>query len=402
VRNPFRRRREETRSIDSVPWNHGGTLGNPAVTQERALRLAPVFSAHRFLADSVSTLPLHGYRRFGDRREPMPTLPQLFQFLDDEGTLVDWLTQCVLSLAGHGNAIAIITSRDGFGFPTAAKWRPRSEFFVDDDSPGRPQWYWNGRQINRDEVIHIPWLTVPGKTLGLSPIEAFAMTVNAGLSAQQYGNDWFAAGGVPPGTFKNTQKTVTQTEASAIKARLVSAIKSRQPIVYGNDWDFNPIVIPPEQAQFVESQKLTANQIAAIYGIDPEEVGGEAANSLTYSNEEMRQTKRLANTRPWRHRLEQAFAAVLPERQYVRFKPAAVITSDLKTRHEVYKLQREIGLANVDEQRALEDLPPLPNGQGADYTPLQVLAEKAKGGVIDGMKVPATVTPLRRHIEGGQ
>lgn len=395
--------REETRSIDSLPWNYGGSLtSSRQVSHERALRLGPVFAAHRHLADTAATLPLHGYRRLGDTRQPMGTLPQLFQFLDDEGNLVDWITQCVLSLAGHGNAIGIVTSRDGFGFPTAVKWRPRPEFFVDDDNPGRAQWYWKGRQIDRDQLFHIPWLTVPGKTLGLSPLEAFALTVNGGLAAQQYGADWFKAGGVPPGTFKNTAKTVNQPEAETIKARLVSAIRTREPIVYGSDWDYNPIVISPEQAQFVETQKLTANQIAAIYGIEPEEIGGEAANSLTYSNEEHRQTKRLANIRPWLYRMETAFASVLPERQYVKFRTAAAISADLKTRHEVYKLQRDIGMRNVDELRALEDEQPLPNGQGSDYTPLAVLAQQAKSGVIGGMTVPATVTPLRRHLEGGQ
>jgi phage portal protein BeeE len=112
------------------------------------------------------------------------------------------------------------------------------------------------------------------------------------------------AGGVPPGTFKNSSESVDQDAAELIKARLGRAIASRQPLVYGMEWDFNPIAIPPEQAQFVQTQNLTANQIAAIYGIAPEEVGGVPTNSLTYNTEELRQTRQIADLRPWFVRFE--------------------------------------------------------------------------------------------------
>lgn len=364
----FGRPRAEQRSVDSLPWVAGGTLGAAKPSQERALRLAPVFAAHRHLADNISTLPLKAYRKSFDKRVRM-ALPPMFQFLADEGTLPDWVTRAVLSLASQGNAIGIITSRDAEAYPTGVLWRPRAEFYVDDSSPARPRWHWNGRPINREEIVHIPWLTIPGQTLGLSPLEAMMLSVEAGIKAQEFGNDWFAAGGVPPGTFKNTAKTVNQDDAAKVKSRLVNAIKTREPIVYGSDWDFNPISIPPDQAQFVESQKLTANQIASIYGIAPEEVGGEAANSLTYVNEEHRQTTRLANLRPWLVRLEWGFSNLLPDWQYVKFNADAVIRADLKTRHEVYALDREIGLLNINEIRALEDLPPIPGGEG--YAPLR-------------------------------
>lgn len=386
----FRRANVEQRAIDSVPWDHGGVLGQAAVSQERALRLAPVYSAVRHLCDQISTLPVHAYRKSGDQREGLKSLPKLLQFMDEDGTLVDWVSQAVASLALRGNAIGIITNRDGFGFPTGVQWRPRDEFFVDDNHPGRPQWYWNGRKVDREEIAHIPWLTVPGVTLGLSPLEAAALTVESGLKAQEYGNDWFAAGGVPPGTFKNVAKTVDQTEASVIKGRLVQAIKSRQPIVYGSDWDFTAISVSPEQAQFVQSQQLTANQIAAIYGIDPEEVGGVPANSLTYNNEEHRQTKRIANIRPWLVRFEAGVSKLLPERQYVKFNADAVVRSDLKSRHSVYEIDRNIGLMSIDELRALEDLPPLPDGKGEDHTPLK---QNGSGGEVANPNGPGGRTP---------
>jgi HK97 family phage portal protein len=385
----------EVRSIDSVPWDSGGPVAGAAtVTEDRARRLSPVFAAHRFLADGIATLPIHGYRKVGDQRQQMPSLPPLLDFLEDDGTLVDWVTRAVTSMSMQGEAIGLILGRDGYGFPTSVEWRPPCEFFVDDElyaGPLRAVWYWNGRKIDRSELVHIPWLTIPGRTRGLSPIEAFALTVQGGLSTAQYGNDWFAAGGVPPGTFKNNQIKVNQEQADIIKGRLVSAIRTRQPIVYGADWDYNAITIPPEQAQFVESKKLTANEIAAIYGIAPEEVGGEPANSMTYTNEEMRQTTRAHSLRPWIVRLEAGLSSLLPQRQYVKFNVDAIVRADLKSRWQTHAIRRQLGAASVDEIRRDEDEPPLPDGQGASFEPLAtpVRQERRDGiPVLDGRRLP--------------
>lgn len=375
----FRRRKEESRAITDVPWDVGAALSAP-VTQDRALALAPVYAACRHLADLVSTLPLQPFRRVDDRREQMSSLPQLFRLLSDDGELGDWLFEATTSLTLRGNSVGLITGRDGMEFPTVVTWVPMDHIYVDDTYFPRAVWYYRGRRIDRSELVHVPWFKLPGRTLGLSPIEAFALTITSGLESQKFGTDWFQAGGVPPGTFKNSAKTVDQTEADIIRQRLVSAIRSRKPIVYGNDWDYNAVTIPPEQAQFIETMKLSANQIAAIYGIAPEEVGGEAANSLTYTNEEHRELRRLSDARPWLVRFETKFSSWVPAVQYLRFNLDAPIRVDLKTRHEVYLLARQMGLRNIDELRAFEDAKPLPNGQGQDYTPLSKMAAPVPSG----------------------
>lgn len=353
-------RKPEQRSITSLPWNYGGTLGS-TVSQERALALTPVFAANRHITDLGSTLPLKAYRKAGEDRRPMPRMPKLFADLETDGMLVPWLSQGLSSVVLRGNAVGLKAATDGFAFPTNVVWVSMDRVFVD-DSTGVGRWYIDGRPVSRLDLVHIPWITIPGQTLGLSPIEYYARTINAGLDTQQYGADWFKNGGVPPGTFKNTAKTVSPEAAESISDRLVSAIKRRRPLVHGSDWEFNSIAIPPNEAQFIETQKLTANQIASIYGIDPDEIGGVPANSLTYSTEEGRQRKNLANIRPYLTRFERAFASWLPDKQYVKFNGDAIVRADIKTRHEVYKIQNEIGLLTVNEQRALEDLPPIEGG----------------------------------------
>jgi len=365
----------ESRAITSVPWNVGAPLTS-AVNQDRALRLTPVFAAVRHIIDFGSTLPLDAYRKVGNQREAMPSLPKLFGDLETDGRLVPWMGAGLASLAVRGNAVGRKINTDGFGFPTAVEWISMDRVYVD-DSTGVGQWFIDGARVPRLDIVHVPWITIPGRTLGLSPIEYFAATINSGLDAQAFGNDWFKGGGFPPAVFRNIEKVVTAEIADGVRARLAAAIRRREPLVTGKDWEYQPITIPPEQAQFIETQKLSANQIAAIYGIAPDEIGGEAANSLTYSTEESRQINRAANMRPYLVRFERAFASWLPERQFVRFNTDATIRIDIKTRHEVYAIQRAIGLRSLNEQRALEDLPPVPGGDV--HVPAPVQAQPTEG-----------------------
>lgn len=372
----------ESRAVTSVPWSVGAP-SMTSVTQERALRLIPVYAAVRLVADLVSTLPLKSYRETGDERQPMSRLPQLFQQMDDAGALLDWLHRCMTSLLLRGNAYGLVTARDGMQFPTVIQWLNPDQVYCDDRNPWAPVWYWNGRVVPTEDMVHIPWFTVAGKVQGLSPIEAYATTVNVGLQAQSYASGWFDNGGVPPGTFKNTAKTVTTAESDEIKDRLVRAIQSRKPIVYGSDWDYNPISISPEQAQFVETARLTASQIAAIYGVPPEMIGGEKGGSYTYSSPEQNALQLATLTlRPWLVKLERKFSSLLPMRQQVRFNADAIVRADLMSRMNAYKVAKDIGLRNLDELRALEDLPPLPNGQGQTFAPApqpQPAARKRSG-----------------------
>src|SRR5512135_13336 len=186
----WRRRPAEARSIDSVPWDVGGTRVR-GVSADQALALAPVFACVRLLADQIASLPLQQYRQTGDVRTRIPT-GSLFTAPAARGTLYDWLHRCVVSLALRGNAYGLITARDSYLYPTMIEWLDPDDVFVADQAAsGRgsytdPIYYWQGREVPREDLVHIPWFSVPFRVKGLSPVEAFASTIGVGLSAQTY------------------------------------------------------------------------------------------------------------------------------------------------------------------------------------------------------------------------
>jgi hypothetical protein len=165
----------------------------------------------------------------------------------------------------------------------------------------------------------------------------------------------------------------------------VSAIRSHEPIVYGADWDFNALSVSPEESQFIETMKINATQMAAIFGIDPEEVGGERGGSLTYNNLEQDSARFARRTlRSWLVRLEQEFTALRPAGEMVRFNLDDFLRADLKTRYEAHHIALDDGWMTKDEVRADEGLPPLPNGEGSTTS--------------DGADVARTVAEIAQKV----
>jgi len=330
------------------------------VNPETATYLAPVFAALRHIVDFGSTLPINAYRRLDDGSRKRIKPPQLIAGLDAEGEpgSVAWMGQALYALAAYGNVVGWIRRVDGLGYPTAVSWLHDTEWTYSDAAK---QWYVFGQPVPSSRIVHIPWIVPPGKKIGLSPIEHFAAMISAGMSAQEYA-DMKRGGGIPPSVLKNNEKTLDVKQAAEVKSRLVGSLRKGEPFVTGKDWEYTALTIPPNHQEFIETLKLSANQTAAIYGIDPVEVGGESANGLDYTNQESREINRASNMRPYIVRVEKAIDRLLPGPQFVKLNTDATIRSDIKTRTEVLGAQIKDGRKSVNEARALEDEPPVTGG----------------------------------------
>jgi HK97 family phage portal protein len=300
-----------------------------------------------------------------------------------DGTLFDWLFMCMSSLLLQGNAWGLITSRDGYGLPQSIEWMPPEDVNVVNDemapfNPLRARIYVYGRLMDRSELFHIKAFSLAGRMEGISPLRAFALTILSGLEAERYGTDWYMAGGFPPGTFENTEIEISREQAEEIRGMLTATIRRREPLVYGRDWKYSPVVVPPSEAQFIEAIRMNATQIASVLNLPPDRIGGTRGDSLTYNTVEQSTLQVIEALRPWLVRLETAFFGLLPQNRYARFNSDALLKTDLKTRTEIYSTQRNMGMRSVDEIRDLEDLEPLPGGAGNEFIPLEVMVAMAR------------------------
>lgn len=375
---PFRRKTEQRSISFQDVWGSGAD--RPVVDAssiDTALTLAPVFAATRLVADTIASLPLQGYRKVGEERRSIAT-PPLFANPSIFGGPYEWVQRALVSLLLRGNAYGLVTSTDQAGYPRQVEWlHPDDVTIKDDRTTTRPEWFYLGRRVDawlgRDsvgELLHIPWYVLPGHVLGLSPIRAFATTIESGIYAQRFGRDFFADNGIPKAVLE-TDQVVDEPKAKVIKERFLQASRGRAPVVMGAGTKYKPITVPPEESQFLQSIKANATIIASIYGLRPERIGGESGNSMTYANVENQAIADLHDIRPYLTKLEGPFSSLLPKPQYVRFNLDVLLRADTKTRYETHAIALDKKFKTADEVREDEDLPPLTAEQKADMAASQ-------------------------------
>ena len=157
----------------------------------------------RYIADAIASLPIKVYRQMSDGQSQRIWNSSLLGSPiagggpQVTGTLYDWLFTGSSSALLWGNAWGLITNRsgipgpDGNGLPTGVAWLPPDRMSIQDDeqqpeNPLRARVYYQGRLMDRADLIHLPAFTVAGRLEAISPIRAFALLWAQGLDALKY------------------------------------------------------------------------------------------------------------------------------------------------------------------------------------------------------------------------
>ena len=401
--------REEQRTLGSVPWmpwtdprvrfDQGGPAhpSRQYASPEGALALPALYAGTSLLASYAASLPLHTFTKYSGN-DGMParrlwTGPSLLDRPSLVGSQFDWVFAAMVSAILQGNAWGYITGKDGYGFPTSVEWQPAEDVFVQEAgdlrsaNPLDAKVYLHGRQVKwygpDAEMFHVKGFSMPGKVQGLSLLQHAAMEITSGLEASRFGLSWYESGGFPTGTFQNSEVEVNNEQANEMRAKLMKTMRRHEPLVYGRDWDYKPVTVPPSEAQFIDAMQLNATHVAAMLNIPANRIGGTSGDSLHYSSQEQDALQILESLRPWLVRFEQAFSTIIPKQREAVFNRNALLSTDLQTKMQIYQIMRDIGFRSIDELRALEDLPPLPQGVGAENLPLQLMvAMGTRAGAI--------------------
>jgi HK97 family phage portal protein len=363
-------RKAETRDISyGDVWSRGGDVSAiSSSTINSALRLAPVYAATRLIADQFAAAPLRAYKVAPDgTRGRMDRQPSLITAPSGTVSAFTWKYQAITSVLLRGNAYGLVTETDAQGWPTTIEWMNPDKVVVD-ETLASPRYFYDGRPLDRLSVVHIPGYVVAGSCIGASPLTAFKTVIDTGLRAQEFGNDWFKNGAVPGGVLKNTAQQIGPEVAQAARDRFKAATRGRELFVTGSDWEYSTLSVPADEARFIETLKLTATQIANVYGVPPERVGGETGSSMTYGNREQDSLDLVTyGLRPWFVRFEEALTSLMPRPQYAKFNIDAIVRADLLTRMQAHEIATRVGLETNDEAREIEDRPPLTTDQKAEW-----------------------------------
>lgn len=361
--------RNEKRDIPmSAPlraWGQGDvSLSESAI--DTAMRLIPVYSAVSLIVDSIAIMPAHIYETGpGGKRVELAVQPEIVESPHPNSlfTRIEWVQQFGASFLLRGNAYGYIVKTDQGGNATKIAWLHPDTVRVDESGP-LPEYYQGETRLDKGRLLHIPWFPKPGSVVGLSPIGQFKAQFETSALASGYGRSWFKQQGVPKGHLKFAAGPLDTEQATVAKERFKAAVSGNDIFVSGNDWDWKALSVAPNEAQFLETIQAGATEIAAIYKVSPEDIGGKSGDSLTYSTLELNQLRLQTRAlQPVFTRLEAHMKRILPPGQYYKFNADAMIRTDIKSRMEAYQIGLTAGIYTPEFVWGKEDIAPMTKKQ---------------------------------------
>lgn len=364
-----------------LPWGNSvpptnGSLGMVAagvsVNEDTVLSIDTVYTCVSILADQVASTPLNAYKATTDKSKVIvsPT-PPLIRQPWPEGTLMDFLTQVMVSLAVRGNFYGVISARDFQNVPTAITPvhpdRVTARYGID----GTREYRIDGALVQTLNVVHIPALLVPGQFVGLNPIEYSRQLFAGSIAATAYGNAFFANSATPSGVV-TMEGDLSPEEALELKRDW--AQKFQGPSAAGSvavltgGARFQNISVNPSDSQYLQIRGFTRDSILSLFRIPAHMAGVQDRSPATTNGIEQLEMSFVRTTLgPWLTRIEQCFSNLLPRSMYVKFDLSSRLRGDTLQRYQAYQIARNGGWLNVDEIRDKEDLPPVVGGKGKDY-----------------------------------
>ena len=207
--------------------------------------------------------------------------------------------------------------------------------------------------------MHLRGLSDDG-VVGLSPIAQQRESIGMGLAALDYGARFFKNDARPGGFFKLPGAMTEEQEKSFRESWTTaqSGANRHRPAIMKNGMDWVPITVSQEDAQFIETRKLSRSEIAAIFRVPPHLIGD--LERSTFSNIEHQSIDFVVHTiRPWLVRWEQQLAAaLLPDdnEYFIEFMVDGLLRGDIASRYAAYAVGINWGWLSPNEVRAFENL----------------------------------------------
>lgn len=352
--------------------------GRASVGVNQAMRQSVVWAAARLRADLVSVMPIDVYRKSDAVgiavQVPTPeVLVTPSQIADGHPMGIgEWMYSSQMALDRDGNNVGVIRTRDALGLPK------RIDLVAPEDVSYRVrdgqivEYRIHGEKHATQHIWHERQYTAPGMPVGLSPIAYAALTLSAGISAQEFAHDWFVNGAVPSAILRNEEKTLSPQVAAQTKRRFLASTSVGEPFVTGKDWTYSPIAAKAAESGFLEQMKYTDQDLCRFMGVPADMVDVAAeGQAVTYANITQRNLQLLVmNLGPSVKRRDDALSTLTKDPRFVKLNRSAILAMDDKTRAEVLAEQIKSRTRTPDEARALDDMLPL---EEADYAQFERL-----------------------------
>lgn len=219
---------------------------------------------------------------------------------------------------------------------------------------------YRGRTYTEDEVIYIPYLSADGKR-GKPPMAVARESAESVANMTRHLSEFYKRGAVRQGALKMTQPLSPKAKRILKRqwAELYGgAANSGEPAVLDNGMEWEDITLPLADAQFIESRRLTALDIAAIFNVPGSSVGlaQEKYSNLQEINDRFIQDV----IAPDCINIEEAhnFSCFMQAESnfYTKFNISAGMRGAPDKRVAYYEKMLQMGVLTINEIRALEEM----------------------------------------------
>jgi HK97 family phage portal protein len=239
------------------------------------------------------------------------------------------------------------------------------------------------------EIMHIPGLGYNGLT-GLSPVQNSIRTLGTAIAADKLAARFYSKGTLLSGIVNVKAPLSDQTQADSIRDRWIArsggVAHGAEVAVLDAETTFQPLTIPPDALQFLESRRWQTTEIARMFGIPPHLVGDvEKTTSWGTGIEQQNIAFGSYTVSSYTNRIGQrASREVIPmSTQFCEFDLNRIMRGSMAERFSAYAVAITAGWLTRNEARLMENREPL---KGLDV-PLMPM------NMSDGSEAPSPTAP---------
>ena len=228
-------------------------------------------------------------------------------------------------------------------------------------------------KFREDEILHFkPPMTLDGIT-GIKVRDYLSMMVDGAISAQKFKKTLYETGLTGKVAVEYTQDLSEPLKKQLVKTieAAADAEKAINFIPIPSGMKLQPLNLKLTDAQFMEMDKYSALQIAAAFGVKPNQLNDYEKSS--YANSEIQQQAFLTDTLlvVLKGIEEELTYKLLTEEQinagyFFKFNVDVVLRATFAARMQGYAQARQNGWMSANDIREIEDMPYIPQEEGGN------------------------------------
>ena len=183
----------------------GSNVAGRPVNQEQAMRLSTVYACTKIHSETVSTLPVHLYRKIGEKQELHTAAPLHDLMLNNPNEFMtgpEFMQYVMMCLLINGNFYGYVNRTSSGKVVEILPLQPENVTIRQDQQFNiiYQVQFDNGRQdiLDNNQILHIKGMSLDG-VRGVSPIKYNSEAIGSAMAARDYASNVFGNDATPRG-----------------------------------------------------------------------------------------------------------------------------------------------------------------------------------------------------------